>query len=234
MYRLCVKLYKNRCAELVQERADLSCIHADCISRENASFHDIHVSVDFVQFLGVLVRKTGVIATTIETTMVQGHGYISWLMVTCPHNNIGMECIFSDPCPEAVTAEQRVVRKASFFIDSRLNLEIVDGNYGDAAKLGAKCSLIREKFMILKGHLECLERSSKQDEFSTGLGSEIYMTPTDEGSQISVLSLPPNCPIKRRVGVEECSKNAKEVEASDCLVTNVPDLEAVFKRARVD
>ncbi|XP_021765482.1 uncharacterized protein LOC110730007 [Chenopodium quinoa] len=77
MYRLCVKLYKNRCAELVQDREDLSRIRAECSTREDASFHDVHVSLDFAQFLGVLVRKSGVSVTGIETTRLEGHGYMS-------------------------------------------------------------------------------------------------------------------------------------------------------------
>ncbi|XP_021740152.1 uncharacterized protein LOC110706543 isoform X2 [Chenopodium quinoa] len=234
MYRLCVKLYKNRCAELVQEREDLNRIRSECISGENASFYDIHVSADFAQFLGVLVRKTGVTATAIETTMVQGHGYISWLMVNCPHSNIAMECIFSDPCAKVAIAEQRVAKKACFFIASQFRLEIVDANYGTATKLSVECSLIREKYLILKSHLECLERSSKQSDRANSLGIDSCVTPTGEESQILVLVLPPSRPLKRRVVVEGSSKNAMEVETSEHLVTGLPDLETVFKRARVD
>ncbi|XP_021754241.1 uncharacterized protein LOC110719583 [Chenopodium quinoa] len=234
MHRLCVKLYKNSCAELVQEREDLNRIRSNCISGENAVFHDIHISVDFAQFLGVLVRKTGVTATAIETTMVQGHGYISWLMVSCPHSNIIMECIFSEPCAEAATAEQRVAKKASFFIASQFHLEIVDANYGSAAKLSAECSLIREKYLILKGHLECLEKSSEQSDLANCSGIDCCVTPTGEESQIPVLALPPSRPLKCRVVVEGSSKNAMEVETSERLVTGLLDLESVLKRARVD
>ncbi|XP_021763335.1 uncharacterized protein LOC110728036 [Chenopodium quinoa] len=234
MYRLCVKLYKNRCAELVQEREALNRIRSECISGENAAFHDTHVLVDFVQFLGVLVRKTGVTATAIETTMVQGHGYISWLMVSCPHTVIAMECIFSDPCAEAAIAEQRVAKKASFFIASQFHLEIVDANYGTASKLSAGCSLMREKYLILKGHLECLERGSKQSDPANCVGVDCCVTPTAEESQIPVVALPPSRPLKRRIVVEGSSKNAMEVETSERLVTGLPDLETVFKRSIVD
>uniref|UniRef100_A0A803M7B4 Uncharacterized protein n=1 Tax=Chenopodium quinoa TaxID=63459 RepID=A0A803M7B4_CHEQI len=103
-------------------------------------------------FLGVLVRKTGVTVTAIETTKLEGHGYMSWLMVTCPPNNIPMECIFSDPCPETTIAEQRVAKKACFFIASVFNLEIVDANYGAAVKISEECFLVREVFAFERSY----------------------------------------------------------------------------------
>ncbi|XP_021713933.1 uncharacterized protein LOC110682034 [Chenopodium quinoa] len=234
MYRLCVKLYKNRCAELVQDREDLSRIRAECSTKEVVPFNDVHVLVDFAQFLGVLVRKTGVTVTAIETTKLEGHGYMSWLMVTCPHNSIAMECIFSEPCPETNIAEQRVAKKACFFIASVFNLEIVDANYGAVAKISEECSLIREKYSLLKGHLDCLERSFNQAEPVNCLVNDECATPTAEANQIPVLALPPTLPNKRRFALTELSTSGVEVQNSERLVTDLPDLESIFKCVRVD
>ncbi|XP_021742981.1 uncharacterized protein LOC110709075 isoform X2 [Chenopodium quinoa] len=234
MYRLCVNLFKNRCDELVQDREDLSRIRAECSTREDASFHDVHVSLDFAQVLGVLVRKTGVSVTGIETTRLEGHGYMSWLMVTCPRNSISMECIFSDPCLEVHIAEQRVAKKECFFVASVCNLEIVDAYYGSAAKISGECSLLREKYLILKGHLECLESNSKQADSVNGLGNDACVTPTDEANQIPVLVLPPNLPAKRRINSSEPSTSGVGVQIPDNLVLGLSDLEAVYKCARIE
>ncbi|XP_021722715.1 uncharacterized protein LOC110690190 [Chenopodium quinoa] len=234
MYHLCVKLYKNLCAELVQDREDLSRIRAECITREDVPFHEIHVGFDFVQFLGVLVRKTGVTVTGIETTQLEGHGYMSWLMVTCPHNSIGMECIFSDPCAEKDIAQQRVAKKACFFISSVLHLEIVDVNYGSVAKLSADCSLIRERYLVLKGHVQCLGGNSRQPEAASCLVSDECVTPTDEANQIPVLALPPTVPAKRPMDRKDLPTSGVGVHVSDQLVTGLSELANVYKCARVE
>uniref|UniRef100_A0A803MDU4 RNase H type-1 domain-containing protein n=1 Tax=Chenopodium quinoa TaxID=63459 RepID=A0A803MDU4_CHEQI len=174
MYRLCVKLFKNRCAELVQDREDLSRIRAECSTREDASFHDVHVSLDFVQVLGVLVRKTGVSVTGIETTRLEGHGYMSWLM---------------------------------WMLTTVL-----------LAKISGECSLLREKYLILKGHLECLESSSKQADSVNGLGDDACVTPNDEANQIPVLVLPPSLPAKRRINSSEPSTSGVGVQIPDNFV----------------
>ncbi|XP_021729251.1 uncharacterized protein LOC110696277 [Chenopodium quinoa] len=234
MYRLCVKLYKNLCAELVHNREDLSRIRAECSTREDVPFHDVHVGLDFVQFLGVLVRKTGVTASGIETTKLEGHGYMSWLMVTCSHNSIGMECIFSDPCPERDLAEQRVAKKACFFISSVPNLDIVDVNYGAAAKLSAECSLIRERYLVLKSHVQCLQGSSTQPEAVTCLVSDGCETPTDEANQIPVLAIPPSLPAKRTIDRKELPTSAVGVHVSDQLVSGLIEFANGHKCARVE
>ncbi|XP_021756045.1 uncharacterized protein LOC110721203 isoform X3 [Chenopodium quinoa] len=234
MYRLCVKLYKNRCAELVQHREDLNSIRAECSTREDVSFHDVHVAMDLAQFLGVLVRKTRVTVTGIETTRLDGHGYMSWLMVTYAHNSIAMECIFSDPCTEPAIAEQRVAKKACFFIASVFNLEIVDANYGAAAKMSGECSLIRERYLVLKGHIECLERNVVQPQPATCLASNSCVTPADEANQIPVLALPPSLPVKCRIERNELNASGVGVHISDQMVTGLAELSAVYKCARTE
>ncbi|XP_021757332.1 uncharacterized protein LOC110722368 [Chenopodium quinoa] len=159
---------------------------------------------------------------------------MSWLMVTCPRNSISMECIFSDPCPEVYIAEQRVAKKACFFIASVCNVEIVDANYGAAAKISGECYLIREKYMVLKGHLECLESSSKQIDSVNGLGTAVCVTPTDEENQIPVLAHPPSLPSKRRIDRSEPSTSGVGMQIPDSLVAGLSDLETVYKCARVE
>lgn len=172
--------------------------------------------------------------TGIETTTLEGHGYMSCLMVTCPQNNISMECISNEPCREVYIAEQRVAKKASFFVASICNLEIVDANYGAAAKMSGECSMIREKYLVLKGHLECLASSSKQADSVNGLGNDVCVTPTDEENQIQVLSLPPSLPAKRRIDRSESSTSGVGIQVLDNLVGGLSDLEAVYKCARVE
>uniref|UniRef100_A0A803N214 Uncharacterized protein n=1 Tax=Chenopodium quinoa TaxID=63459 RepID=A0A803N214_CHEQI len=133
LHELCMKLFRNKCAELLQEKGK----SPQAVAGESSG------------------RNFAIDA--IETTWVEGHGFVSWVMVNCPLSNNGMECIFSELCPLACIAEKRVSKKVVFYLACKYNLEIVDASYGATAKMSRECYLLREKYLILKGHLQRLE-----------------------------------------------------------------------------
>uniref|UniRef100_A0A803N2J4 Uncharacterized protein n=1 Tax=Chenopodium quinoa TaxID=63459 RepID=A0A803N2J4_CHEQI len=198
----------------------------------NVLMENVHFAINYVQFLGIVMMKTGASVTPIETTWVESRGFISWLMVTCPRTNTGIECIFSDPSPEISIAEQRVAKKAIFSITCKYNLEVVDAKFGAAAKISRECCLMREKFMVLKEHLESLQQVPKQIDTVSCIPDDGFTTPTGEDSQAPVTTVLPHGPVKCKKMLEFSYVKDMCAGTSNRMVAELPELEDVFKAAR--
>ncbi|XP_021764794.1 uncharacterized protein LOC110729366 [Chenopodium quinoa] len=101
MYEKCGKLYRLKRNSM--ESGD----KRKCCGNKVAGAV-VHVALDYVGFMPRVIRKTGVLVISIETVYSAGLGYLSWLTVTCPHTRSGMECFFSELCPDSNKSKQMV------------------------------------------------------------------------------------------------------------------------------
>uniref|UniRef100_A0A803MXM4 DRBM domain-containing protein n=2 Tax=Chenopodium quinoa TaxID=63459 RepID=A0A803MXM4_CHEQI len=180
----------------------------------------LHVTIDFVGFLGVIVTQTGADVSPLETIWVKGLGFVAWLTVTCLHSRGELECIYSDACPEINSAMQKAAKRAIHYLVTRYNLEIVDANYGVSLEKSAACSALKERFYQLKRCLAAREEMFADDE---------CLTPNSKRNQIPKISLPPAAPIRRRSTTPLSAASSSRTEP---LVYGIPELETVWKRAK--
>ncbi|XP_021766994.1 uncharacterized protein LOC110731440 [Chenopodium quinoa] len=223
-----MKLFRNKCAELLQENNRNYKPPTGNSSVSSLTAEGAHVSIDYAQVLVIVVRKTGASVTVIETTWVEGHGFISWVMITCPHSGNGMECIFSDPCNTASVAEQRVVKTVVFYLACKYNLEIVDANYGAATKMSRDCFLLREKYLLLKGHLEHLAKTSQEPVAMNPEVCEENVVATCDGSQILDSCSLPAVPAKRKKLLQLAYEKDLDVGSSDQVASGLLELGRMF------
>uniref|UniRef100_A0A803MM44 Uncharacterized protein n=1 Tax=Chenopodium quinoa TaxID=63459 RepID=A0A803MM44_CHEQI len=157
----------------------------------------------YITAIGVVVTKTEAEVSSLETIWAEGLGFMSWLTVSCPHSGTGMECIYSDPCPEVNVAKQKAAKRAVHYLVMRYNLEIIDVNYGLALEKGAACSFLKTKCYHFK-----------------------------EWFKIPKPVIPPLAPMKRRSSVVMDTTSSSAVRVTEPLVSSIPELETVWKRAK--
>uniref|UniRef100_A0A803KWQ0 Uncharacterized protein n=1 Tax=Chenopodium quinoa TaxID=63459 RepID=A0A803KWQ0_CHEQI len=228
LHELCLKLFRNKCAELLQDKGKSPKPVTGESSGHGLGVDNVHVSIDYAQVLVIVVRKTGASVTTIETTWVEGHGFVSWVMISCPRSNSGMECIFSEFCASASVAEQRVSKKAVFYLACKYNLEIVDANYGATAKMSRECYLLREKYLILKAHLHRLEHAPPQAPTTSPVVHEENVSPVDEAAPVPVRSTLPVTPAKRKKLLQVAHEQELEASTSGQAVSGLLELGQLF------
>uniref|UniRef100_A0A803N479 Uncharacterized protein n=1 Tax=Chenopodium quinoa TaxID=63459 RepID=A0A803N479_CHEQI len=222
MYQLCSKLYKHKVVELCREKGlEMPTTQGNLGKRTTEDV--VHVTMNYVDFLGAVVRKTGAEVSSLETIWAEGLGFVSWLTVSCPHNGTGMECIYSDPCAEVAAARQKTAKRAIHYLVTQYSLEVIDANYGLASEKGATCSDLKTKFYHFKERL-----AARSDRFPEG----DCVTPTSERFQIPKPIVPPSAPMKRRSSAAMDTASSSAVRVTEPLVSCIPELETVWKRAK--
>ncbi|XP_021729685.1 uncharacterized protein LOC110696645 isoform X1 [Chenopodium quinoa] len=222
MYQLCSKLFKHKVVELCSEKGIVMPAAQRNLGKK-PSDDVVHVTIDFVGFLGVVVTRTGAEVSPLETVWVEILGFVSWLTVSCPHNGGEMECIYSDACPELTDARQKASKRAIHYLVTKYNLEIIDANYGAVSEKHVACSALKRRFYQLKEHLAAREENFATDE---------CLTPTSERFQIPKIGLPPAAPMKRRLVTALEAASSSTVRVAEPLVYDIPELETVWNRAK--
>ncbi|XP_021726499.1 uncharacterized protein LOC110693657 isoform X2 [Chenopodium quinoa] len=222
MYQLCSKLFKHKVVELCREKG-IEMPTAQKNLGKKPSNEVIHVTIDFVSFLGAVVTRTGAEVSPLETIWVEDLGFVSWLTVSCPHNGAEMECIYSDPCPEVTGVKQKAAKRAIHYLVTKYSLEIIDANYGAALEKSVACNAFKSRFYQLKEHLAAREENFAGDE---------CLTPTSERFQIPKVGVPPPAPMKRRSATPLDAASSSTIRVSEPLVSGIPELETVWKRTK--
>uniref|UniRef100_A0A803LAA2 Uncharacterized protein n=2 Tax=Chenopodium quinoa TaxID=63459 RepID=A0A803LAA2_CHEQI len=222
MYQLCSKLFKHKVVELCSEKG-IVMPGAQKVLGKKPSGDVVHVTIDFVGFLGAVVTRTGAEVSPLETIWVENLGFVSWLTVSCPHNGGEMECIYSDACPELADARQKAAKRTIHYLVTKYNLEIIDANYGAILEKHVACSALKRRFYQLKEHLTAREENFATDE---------CLTSTSERFRIPEIGLPPAAPVKRRSVTALDAASSSTVRVAEPLVSGIPELEIVWKRAK--